>query len=214
MADDDHATLPAYEPHTNRTSTLAPTQTSSPQPPPVSAQPSAALLASVNRDLDTSSYFGGGGVRIPLTATEKEREDLRSLSHLASFGVQLWVRGFDEEYQWDPCACYKAAAAQLDILLPLLSPPNGQLPSTTALRTVLIRLPDLPSADLGHFSVCEGRDEISRALRTWLMKPTVEPASIYSFADVLVRRVRNEGFVVVQEWWEFNGGFVQLVVRC
>jgi hypothetical protein len=121
---------------------------------------------------------------------------------------------FGREYRWDPCACFKAAAAQLDLLLPLLSPPNGQLPPTTALRTLLIRLPDLPSADLNHSAVHEGREEISRALGTWLMKPTVEPASIWSFADVLVRRVRNEGFVVVEEWWEFNGGFVQLVVRC
>lgn len=153
-------------------------------------------------------------MRIPLSATEKEREDLRSLSHLASFGIQFWVRGFDEEYSWDPCECYKSAATQLDLLLPLLSPPLGHLPPTTALRTVLIRLPDLPSADLGHSSVQEGREEISRALGTWLVKPTVEQASIWSFADVLLRRVRNEGFVVVEEWWDFNGGFVQLVVRC
>lgn len=79
---------------------------------------------------------------------------------------------------------------------------------------MLIRLPDLPTADLNHSAVLKGRDEISRALSTWLMKPTVEPASIWAFADLLVRRVRNEGFVVVEEWWEFNGGFVQLVVRC
>jgi hypothetical protein len=62
--------------------------------------------------------------------------------------------------------------------------------------------------------VREGREEISRALGTWLVKPTVEQSSIWSFADVLIRRVRNEGFVVVEEWWDFNGGFVQLVVRC
>jgi len=33
---------------------------------------------------------------------------------------------------------------------------------------------------------------------------------------VLVRRVRNDGFTVtvVEEWWDFNGDFVQFVVRC
>lgn len=65
-------------------------------PPPETAGPSRSLIAAGNPDLNTASFYGGGGVRIPLSATEKEREDLRSLSHLASFGVQLWVRGFDE----------------------------------------------------------------------------------------------------------------------
>ena len=78
----------------------------------------------------------------------------------------------------------------------------------------MVRLPDLPSADIEYHNVKEGREEISRALKSWLMKPTVEPASMWTFADLVVRRVRHEGFAVVEEWWDFNGGFLQLVVRC
>lgn len=68
--------LPAYESRTSEN------RTQHPAPNPA--------------DIDTRTFYGGGGVRIPLSAAEKEREDLRSLSHLASFGVQVWVRGFDE----------------------------------------------------------------------------------------------------------------------
>ncbi|KAF8507323.1 hypothetical protein BU17DRAFT_71220 [Hysterangium stoloniferum] len=214
--------LPAYEARASsfgtalhRPSSNLETDANSSSIPPQPVQPHAnSPLPSANPDIDTTSFFGGGGVRIPLSVVEKEREDLRNLSHLAAFGIQVWVRGFDEQYEWDPCASYKAAAAQLDILLPLLSPSNGQLAATTALRTITIRLPDLPTADLGYHCVREGREEISRALSTWLMKPTVEAASMWSFADTLIRRIRNEGFVVNEEWWEFNGGFVQFVVRC
>jgi hypothetical protein len=80
----DPAPLPAYE---------APRPTNELQPTPAPGPP---LVAAGNPDIGTTSFFGGGGVRIPLSATEKAREDLRSLSHLASFGIQVWVRGFDE----------------------------------------------------------------------------------------------------------------------
>lgn len=90
--------LPAYEALANPRPTTLTVSSSHvslgpPQPAPAST---SSLVAAGNPDLDTTSFYGGGGVRIPLSAIEKEREDLRSLSHLASFGIQVWVRGFDE----------------------------------------------------------------------------------------------------------------------
>ena len=93
-----HPPLPAYEARSLPATTLSGSSPltndlCSPQPVPPSA---ASLVAAGNPGINTASFYGGGGVRIPLNATEKAREDLRSLSHLASFGVQVWVRGFDE----------------------------------------------------------------------------------------------------------------------
>jgi hypothetical protein len=100
MSSLDPAPLPAYEARANSLPTtlaasLSPANAAlgAPGPAPASA---SSLVAAGNPDLDTASFYGGGGVRLPLSTTEKEREDLRSLSHLASFGVQVWVRGFDE----------------------------------------------------------------------------------------------------------------------
>ena len=97
--------VPAYEatsPGARASSLPLPSTSSATQnhassgPPSETAGPSSSLSVAGNPDLNTTRFYGGGGVRIPLSATEKEREDLRSLSHLASFGVQFWVRGFDE----------------------------------------------------------------------------------------------------------------------
>lgn len=90
MSSLEPAPLPAYEPLAN----LPSADPSLRSPPPQT--PARSLVAAGNPDLNTASFIGGGGARIPLSTTEKEREDLRSLSHLASYGVQVWVRGFDE----------------------------------------------------------------------------------------------------------------------
>jgi len=104
--------------------------------------------------------------------------------------------------------------SQLDILLPLLSPSPGTLPATTSLRTITLRIRNLPPTDLGYFNPQEGRDEISRALKNWLARPAIKAKAIFHFADLLVTRIRMDGFTIVEEWWNFGGEFVQFVMRC
>jgi len=54
------------------------------------ASTSAVQLQQV---IDHSPLIGGSGVRIPLSETEKEREDLRNIGTLSSYGLQTWVAG-------------------------------------------------------------------------------------------------------------------------
>jgi len=39
----------------------------------------------------TSPFVGGSGVRIPLSGTDKGRQDLRNLSLLGNIGAQTWT---------------------------------------------------------------------------------------------------------------------------
>lgn len=98
--------------------------------------------------------------------------------------------------------------SQLDALLPHISP------TLNPLKTITLRLPGLPPADHGYFHLREGRDEIGRALKGWLSRPAATSKVIWVLADVLTRRLRADGFTIVEEWWDFNGDLVQFVVRC
>ncbi|KDN37339.1 hypothetical protein RSAG8_10227, partial [Rhizoctonia solani AG-8 WAC10335] len=114
---------------------------------------------------------------------------------------------------------YQSAASQLDVLLPALS--NGALPSTTALRTITLRL-DLPTPDAVWISESlrtgpvKGRETLCRAYKSWLAAFAAKKLELglLEMAESVTGRLALEGFLVLEEWWDPRRGLLMLTVRC
>ncbi|KAH7339985.1 hypothetical protein B0J17DRAFT_627986 [Rhizoctonia solani] len=135
----------------------------------------------------------------------------------------LW-RGEKNEIDTTETFCppehiYQSAASQLDVLLPALS--NGALPSTTALRTITLRL-DLPTPDAVWISESlrtgpvKGRDTLCRAYKSWLVAFQAKKLELglLEMAESITGRLALEGFLVLEEWWDPRRGLLMLTVRC
>ncbi|CEL62105.1 hypothetical protein RSOLAG1IB_10207 [Rhizoctonia solani AG-1 IB] len=170
--------------------------------------------------------IGGSGVRLPLSSRERISFDRKTCSRLRQFGP--YVRNGSLAYGGvqpktetfcPPEHIYQTAASQLDVLLPALS--TGTLPSTTALRTITIRL-DLPAPDVAWMNETlrtrppPGRDTFCRAYKSWLTHFATKKMelALLETAESITGRVAMEGFLVLEEWWDPRRGLLKLTVRC
>ncbi|CAE6352889.1 unnamed protein product [Rhizoctonia solani] len=184
-------------------------------------------------EVPEGGVIGGSGVRLPLSSRERVNFDRRVCSRLRQFGP--YVRNgsvayggvqsryafmiYETETFCPPEHIYQSAASQLDVLLPALSP--GTLPSTTALRTITIRL-DLPTPDVVWMNEVlrtgpvQGRDTLCRAYKSWLSHFAAKKMelALLETAEWITGRLAMEGFLVLEEWWDPRRGLLRLTVRC
>jgi hypothetical protein len=112
---------------------------------------------------------------------------------------------------------YKGATSQLDALLPLL--PSNQV-GMTSLRTVTLRLPQLPAPDIdwlnskSHIGRRDGRRVLDEAYKAWTRYFPKAAESLWIVADSIFRRIATEGFIIVEEHWLLEDSIVQFTVRC
>ena len=123
-----------------------------------------------------------------------------------------------DRYEFDAPALYRSATDQLDVLLPLLQPDH--LTTTTSLRTITLRLPELPPVDhayaMRHISTSlrkQGREELGVALKDWLNAVGNKGNCLWAIADAIVERITMDGFIVYEEYWNVSYQLAQFVVR-
>ncbi|KAJ1304948.1 hypothetical protein OPQ81_006081 [Rhizoctonia solani] len=170
--------------------------------------------------------IGGSGVRLPVSARERLSLDQKICSRLRTFGpyVRSGVTPYAgvqprSETFCPPEHIYQSAASQLDVLLLALS--NSIIPSTTALRTITLRL-DLPTPDVAWISESlrtgpvQGRENLLRAYKSWLAMFANKKLELglLETAEAITGRVAFEGFLVLEEWWHPRRGLLMLTVRC
>jgi hypothetical protein len=120
---------------------------------------------------------------------------------------------------FDAAELYKAAASQIDILLPLLSSP-ASFPFPSTHRTITLRLLPLPPPDVSYVSKIlhrgcrEGRRELDEAYKGWVKSWGRGPENLWILADAIARRIMLDGYIVTEEWWNLVDSTVQFVVRC
>ncbi|CAE6407626.1 unnamed protein product [Rhizoctonia solani] len=221
-------TLPPYEAPSNHSAGVA--STSSQHTTGDSAgsigQVSLPAANSVTLEVAAEGIIGGSGVRLPLSARERVNFDRRICTTLRTFGPYVRTsttpyRGMKAQTETfcPPEHIYQSAASQLDVLLPALS--NGTLPSTTALRTITLRL-DLPTPDAVWISESlrtgpvKGRETLCRAYKSWLVafQPKKLELGLLEMAESIAGRLAFEGFLLLEEWWDPRRGLLMLTVRC
>jgi hypothetical protein len=129
---------------------------------------------------------------------------------------------YSGKHRFEVVELYQSAVSQLDILIPLLSHPFGSptfAPSSGGLRTITLRLTQLPPPDpsyltkTAHNGRKEGRGELDDAYKGWVKSWGTGVESLWIAAGLLSRRVTLEGFVIVEEWWNVADSILQYVVR-
>ncbi|CAE6399878.1 unnamed protein product [Rhizoctonia solani] len=222
-------TLPPYEEPSIQATEGTSTSSQQVRAAAVARSPSrvSSSLANSNAlEVTAEAVIGGSGVRLPLSARERVNFDRRICSRLRPFGP--YVRNGTVAYGGmqprsetfcSPEHIYQSAASQLDVLLPALS--NGTLPSTTALRTITLRL-DFPTPDAVWIAEslrtgpAKGRDTLCRAYKSWLAVFSAKKLEygLLEMADSITGRLAFEGFLVLEEWWDPRRGLLMLTVRC